>query len=68
MKRLVILAVSAMLLNLAACGEMTTRQKDTAIGAGLGGAVGAATTGSTLGTVGAAAIGGVIGNEVGKKR
>jgi osmotically inducible lipoprotein OsmB len=68
MKRLIILAVSAILLNLAACGGMTTRQKDTAIGAALGGAVGAATTDSALGTVGGAAIGGVIGNQVGKKK
>jgi len=57
------------LLGLAGCGDMSTRDKDTAIGAGVG-AVGGAilTNGSPLGTVGGAAVGGVIGNQVGKDK
>jgi len=62
-------ALAAMVLGLAGCGGMTTRQKDTVIGAGVGAAVGGvATGGSTLGVVGGAAVGGVIGNQVGKDK
>lgn len=42
------------------------RDRNTAIGAGVGGAAGAAVTGSALGTAGGAAIGGIIGHQVGK--
>ena len=53
-------------LTLAACGGMTTRQKNTAIGAGVGGVAGSVlTNGSTLGTVGGAAVGGYIGHQIG---
>lgn len=47
---------------------MSKRDKNIAIGAGIG-AVGEAilTEGSGLGTVGGAAIGGIIGHQVGKK-
>jgi osmotically inducible lipoprotein OsmB len=56
-----------MLVSLTACGNMTPRGRDTAIGAGVGAVGGAALTGgSALGTVGGAAVGGVIGNQVGK--
>ena len=57
----------AMVMGLAACSGMSTQDKNTAIGVGVG-AVGAAvlTGGSTIGTVGGAAVGGVIGNQVGK--
>lgn len=49
------------------CSGMTTRDKNTAVGAGVGGVAGAVLTGGgTLGTIGGAAIGGVIGNQVGK--
>lgn len=48
---------------------MTTRQKDTAIGAGVGVVTGSVLSGgSAIGTVGGAAVGGVIGNEVGKEK
>lgn len=51
------------------CGSLTEREKSTAIGAGVGGVAGSVlTNGGTLGTVGGAAVGGVIGNEVGKRR
>ena len=53
------------LLSIAACADMTTREKNTAIGAGVGAVAGSAVTGgSTIGTVGGAAVGGVIGNSV----
>ncbi|MFA6041585.1 MAG: glycine zipper 2TM domain-containing protein [Methylophilus sp.] len=55
------------LLNTTGCGGMSTRDKNTAIGAGVGGVAGAVLTGGgVLGTVGGAAVGGVIGNQVGK--
>ena len=50
---------------LSGCSGMTTRQKNAATGAAIGGVAGAVLTGgSALGTVGGAAIGGVIGNGV----
>lgn len=60
--------VVAAFLSLTACSGMTRQDKNTAIGAGAGAVGGAVLTGgSTLGTVGGAAVGGVIGHEVGKK-
>ena len=60
---------AAVLLGLVGCGGMTTRGKDTAIGAGVGAAAGAVLTGgSAAGTLGGAAVGGVIGNQVGKDK
>jgi osmotically inducible lipoprotein OsmB len=51
------------------CSDMSTRDRDMAIGAGAGAVGGAVLTGgSALGTVGGAAVGGVIGNEVGKNK
>lgn len=59
--------VVAVLLGLGGCAGMSTQDKNTAVGAGIGGVAGAVLTGgSTLGTVGGAAVGGVIGNRVGK--
>lgn len=47
---------------------LSKREKSAAIGAGVGGVAGAVVTnGGVLGTVGGAAIGGVIGDQVGKK-
>ncbi|HEY2021219.1 glycine zipper 2TM domain-containing protein [Paraburkholderia sp.] len=59
-------AAATLVATLAACGGMSTRTRDTAIGAGVGGAAGAAIGGSGLSTLGGAAVGGVIGNQVGK--
>lgn len=57
----------AALISLGACSGMTHQQKSTAIGAGVGAVGGAAVTGGgVLGTLGGAAVGGVIGHEVGK--
>jgi len=59
----------AVLLGMSACADMSTQQKDMAIGAGAGALVGGVLTGgSTLGVVGGAAVGGVIGHEVGKNK
>jgi osmotically inducible lipoprotein OsmB len=67
-KKLVVAGLLAVLV-LGGCGGMSTRQKDTAIGAGAGAVAGAVLTGgSGIGTVGGAAIGGLIGNEVNKNR
>jgi osmotically inducible lipoprotein OsmB len=55
--------------GLVGCSGMSTRDKNTAIGAGVGGVAGAVLTGgSTLGTVGGAAVGGVIGSQIGKDK
>lgn len=55
-------------VSLTACGGLTTTQRDTAIGAAVGGVAGSVLTGgSTLGTVGGAAAGGLIGHEIGKR-
>ncbi len=59
----------AVLLGLGGCSGMSTRDKDTAIGAGIGAVGGAVLTGgSAIGTVGGAAVGGLIGNQVGKDK
>ena len=59
--------VVAVLSGLGGCSGMSTRDRDTAIGAGVGAAAGAVLTGgSAVGTVGGAAVGGLIGNQVGK--
>lgn len=60
---------TSVLLGLSACSGMTTQQRDTAIGAGVGAVGGSVLTGgSALGTLGGAAVGGVIGNEIGKDK
>ena len=49
--------------------SMSARQQSAVIGAGVGGVAGAVVTdGGVLGTVGGAAIGGVVGDQVGKRR
>lgn len=56
-------------LTLGGCSNMSARDRNTAIGAGVGAVGGAALTGgSALGTVGGAAVGGVIGNQVNPKK
>ena len=58
---------AAMLLGLGACAGMSSQDKNTAIGAGVGAVGGAVLTGgSAVGTVGGAAVGGVIGHEISK--
>ena len=60
---------AAAFMGLAGCSGMTTQDRNTAIGAGVGGVAGGALTGgSALGVVGGAAVGGVIGHEVSKPK
>ena len=54
-------------LSLRACATMSKRDRNPAIGAGAGAIGGAVLTdGSALGTLGGAAVGGIIGHQVGK--
>lgn len=68
MKRFAVSTMAAVvLLGLGGCESMSSRDKSTAIGAGVGAVGGAVLTGgSAIGTVGGAAVGGLIGNQVGK--
>jgi len=65
-KRNLLMAIAVVLVGLAGCGDMSTRDRDTVVGAGVGAVGGAALTGSPVGAVGGAAVGGVIGNQIGK--
>ena len=66
-KTITTVAAVALITVLGACSGMSTSDRDTALGAGIGGVAGAVlTNGSAVGTVGGAAVGGVIGNRVGK--
>ena len=68
-KTLVNSVILAVLLSCSACSNMSTRAKNTAIGAGIGAIGGAVLTGgSALGTVGGAAVGGVIGNQINTRK
>jgi osmotically inducible lipoprotein OsmB len=70
MKTIQRISVSAVavsiLLGLCGCAGMDTRQKDTAGGAGIGAVSGALLLGGPVGVLGGAAVGAVIGDEVGK--
>ena len=58
---------AALTLSLGACAGMSRQDQNTAVGAGVGAIGGAVLTGgSAIGTVGGAAVGGLIGNQVGK--
>ncbi len=60
-------AAVVLLVGLSACANMSTRDRNTAIGAGVGGVAGSVLTdGSAVGTIGGAVVGGVIGNQSGK--
>ena len=66
-RSMTIAASIALLAGLTACSGMSRQDQNTAIGAGAGAVGGAELTGgSTMGTLGGAAIGGLIGNQVGK--
>jgi osmotically inducible lipoprotein OsmB len=63
------IVLTTFLISLTSCAGMSSRDKSTAIGAGVGAVGGAVLTGGgVLGTVGGAAIGGVIGNQIGKDK
>lgn len=60
-------AAVTVLFGLWGCSGMSARDKNTAIGAGVGAVGGSVLTGgSTGGTVGGAVVGGVIGNQIKK--
>jgi osmotically inducible lipoprotein OsmB len=60
------MAAAAVALVLGGCADLSTRDKNTALGAGIGGVAGAIlTNGNPVGAVGGAALGGYIGNQVG---
>ena len=60
-------AVVTALVGLAGCSGMSTQDRNTAIGAGVGAVGGSVLTGgSATGTVGGAAVGGIIGHEIKK--
>lgn len=66
-RSLTIAASIVLLAGLTACSGMSRQDQNTAVGAGAGAVGGAVLTGgSTMGTLGGAAIGGLIGNQVGK--
>lgn len=59
------LVITMTVSSFAGCANMTAQQKNTAIGAAVGGIAGSILTGGrSLGTVGGAVVGGVIGNQV----
>lgn len=63
--RLAIMTLLILSVVLGGCSNLSTRQKNAAAGAAIGGVAGAVLTGgSSLGTVGGAAIGGVIGHGI----
>lgn len=63
------LASALALTAMAGCAGMTQQERNTAIGAGVGAVGGSILTGgSTAGTLGGAAVGGVIGHEIDKKK
>lgn len=69
MRSFTVSAIAVLVLGTSGCSNMSTRDKDTAVGAGAGAVAGAVLTGgSAVGTVGGAAVGGLIGNQVGKNR
>ncbi len=57
---------AVLVVGLSGCGDMSTRQKDTTVGAVGGAVAGAVLSGGVLGTAVGAGVGAVIGNEVGK--
>ncbi len=64
-------AVTALLLlpTILACSNLSQRQQNAAVGAGVGAVAGSVLTGgSTVGTLGGAAIGGIIGNGTEDRR
>lgn len=58
-------AAMAVVLLLGGCASMSPRDRNTAIGAGVGAVTGSILTGGdAVGTVGGAVVGGVIGHQV----
>lgn len=61
------LAVIASMMLIGGCANMTPQERNTAVGAAVGGVAGSVLTdGGAIGTIGGAAVGGVIGSKVKK--
>ncbi|NLJ51819.1 MAG: osmotically-inducible lipoprotein OsmB [Alcaligenaceae bacterium] len=59
--------LAALIGSLAACSNMSSRDRSTVAGAAIGGGAGALISdGDGWSTVGGAAVGGLIGNQLGK--
>lgn len=58
------IAIAAMAISLGACQNLDKSQRNTAIGAAVGGVAGNVLFGGTGATLGGAALGGVIGSQV----
>ena len=55
--------------GLSACAGMSSTERGTLVGAGVGAGVGAVVTGGhPVGIVGGAAVGGIIGHEIGEAK
>ncbi len=67
-RRTVGAVAAALLIVLGGCAGMSTQDRDTAIGAGIGGVAGNALGGGLLGTAAGAVVGGVVGHEVGRPK
>ena len=65
-KTLKIVVLAALVLSMAGC-NLNRTQKNTLIGAGVGGAAGGLVGGDTGSVLGGAALGGVIGSQVDKR-
>jgi osmotically inducible lipoprotein OsmB len=69
MKKTIAIGTAVLVLALAGCSGMSTRDRNTVSGAAIGGVAGAVLTGgSGVGTAGGAAVGGFIGNQLDKNR
>lgn len=61
------LAAALLAVGLAGCGNLSSQDKSTLAGTGIGAASGAILSGGgAAATIGGAAVGGIIGHEVGK--
>ena len=67
-KSIISFVFAAALLGLGGCAGMSTQDRNTAIGAGVGGVAGNVLGGGVLGTAAGAVVGGVIGHEVGQPK
>lgn len=59
-----VMGVATLMMALSACNNLTETQRNTAIGAVIGGAAGHAIGNSTEATLGGAALGGLIGSQI----
>ncbi|OAM27605.1 MULTISPECIES: glycine zipper 2TM domain-containing protein [Eikenella] len=67
MKKSTVSSICAMMLlaaSLSACNGMTTRQRNIAVGAAVGGVAGNVIGGDTGSTLGGAALGGLVGSQI----